>query len=332
MAPNPPSTCLFLPELPADLSDTALERLFRGFVGFTSCRTRHDRNGKLVGFVEFEQVDDSVRARDSMQGQSPFPGVNWHIHYSNNTKGAPGGATAKRPREEYSQPVARHDAVRPNYGMTPMPPPPMSMSHLSSRDAPPPPGHHPSLFAGTLHAPPLHPQSAPPDYLRMQLPADASSTLYVEGLPSDATEREVSHIFRRFEGQGYQSIRMLARESNKQPGSKLYLCFVEFDNPHQATVAMHQLQGYRVDKGVETAGVKISYAKTRPPRGERVSGAPRPPRSSETPATSAVLERHMNERDAMEQDSQGGGGHRRDGREHRDSYRDEYEDSERGDP
>ena len=40
-----------------------------------------------------------------------------------------------------------------------------------------------------------------PNYLAMQLPLDASSTLYVEGLPPDATEREVSHIFRRFEGQ-----------------------------------------------------------------------------------------------------------------------------------
>ena len=65
MAPNnPPSSCLFIPELPADLTDSILERTFRGYTGFTSCRTRHDRNGKLVGFVEFEQVDDAVRCRD----------------------------------------------------------------------------------------------------------------------------------------------------------------------------------------------------------------------------------------------------------------------------
>ena len=41
---------------------------------------------------------------------------------------------------------------------------------------------------------------AQPNYMSAQLPRDASSTLYVEGLPSDATEREVAHIFRRFEG------------------------------------------------------------------------------------------------------------------------------------
>ena len=46
-----PSQTLFLPELPSDITDGVLERHFRGFVGYESCRTRNDRNGKLVGFV-----------------------------------------------------------------------------------------------------------------------------------------------------------------------------------------------------------------------------------------------------------------------------------------
>ena len=116
MAPsNPPSTCLFLPELPVDLTDTVLERHFRGFTGFESCRTRHDRNGKLVGFVEFEQVDDAIRCRDSMQGSSPFSGQAWHIHFSNSTQSRAATA-AKRPREESGPPVERHVAPRQSYG------------------------------------------------------------------------------------------------------------------------------------------------------------------------------------------------------------------------
>ena len=111
MSRAPPSNCLFLPELPIDLTDATLERHFRGFVGFQVARTRKDRNGKLVGFVEFDAVDDAVRARDSMQGTSPFEGINWHIHYSNNTKGTP-----KRPREEMEQPVGRMEAQRPAFG------------------------------------------------------------------------------------------------------------------------------------------------------------------------------------------------------------------------
>merc|ERR1719424_1383116 len=114
--------------------------------------------------------------------------------------------------------------------------------------------------------------SIPPNYMSAQLPRDASSTLYVEGLPSDATEREVAHIFRRFEGHGYQSIRMLARESSKTPGKNLYLCFVEFDNPHQATACLHQMQGYKVDKAIEGGGVKISFAKSKGDRAQRPAG------------------------------------------------------------
>ena len=97
MAPNnPPSRCLFLPELPGDMTDQVLERHFRGFTGFDTCRTRKDRNGKLVGFVEFDMVDSAVRAKESMQKFSPFPGTNWQIHFSNNTKSAP----PKRPRDD----------------------------------------------------------------------------------------------------------------------------------------------------------------------------------------------------------------------------------------
>ena len=119
---NQPSTCLFIPELPSDLNDAVLERHFRSYTGYTSARTRHDRNGKLVGFVEFEQIDDAVRCRDSMQGASPFPGINWHIHFSN-SKPAPaaaGGGGGKRPRDE-PMPQSRHEAQRPSYGS--MPPP-----------------------------------------------------------------------------------------------------------------------------------------------------------------------------------------------------------------
>ena len=86
------------------------------------------------------------------------------------------------------------------------------------------------------------PQPSAPNYLALQLPLDATSTLYIEGLPADASEREVAHIFRRYEGHGFQSIRMRGIESARSPGTTLFLCFAEFDNAHQATIAMYGLQ------------------------------------------------------------------------------------------
>ncbi|CAN6480668.1 unnamed protein product [Victoria cruziana] len=43
------------------------------------------------------------------------------------------------------------------------------------------------------------------------LPPDASSTLFIEGLPSNCTRREVSHIFRPFVG--YKEVRLVNKES-----------------------------------------------------------------------------------------------------------------------
>jgi hypothetical protein len=134
-----------------------------------------------------------------------------------------------------------------------------------------------------LLAPASPSQPPPPNYIGITLPFDASSTLYVEGLPPDATEREVGHVFRKFEGQGFQSIRMRGIESNKNPGTSLFLCFAEFDNPHQATVAMYGLQGYRFDPSKpDGAPLKISYSKSK-----SGSGARGPPSNRAAPPAAA---------------------------------------------
>nr|GME14162.1 RNA-binding protein 2-like [Ipomoea batatas] len=57
----------------------------------------------------------------------------------------------------------------------------------------------------------------------LPLPPDASSTLYVEGLPPDSTKREVAHIFRPFVG--YKEVRLVRKESK-------HVCQSSFSNPY----------------------------------------------------------------------------------------------------
>lgn len=78
------------------------------------------------------------------------------------------------------------------------------------------------------------------------LPPDASSTLYVEGLPPDSTRREVAHIFRPFVG--YKEARLVSKESKHRGGDPIILCFVDFENPACAATAMSALQGYKMDE------------------------------------------------------------------------------------
>ncbi|XP_049369506.1 nuclear speckle RNA-binding protein A-like [Solanum verrucosum] len=77
------------------------------------------------------------------------------------------------------------------------------------------------------------------------LPPNASSTLYVEGLPADCTRREVAHIFRHFGG--YKEVRLVPKPSIHAGANTLILCFVDFVSPLHAAAAMDTLQGYQFD-------------------------------------------------------------------------------------
>ncbi|WCJ43387.1 RNA-binding protein 2 [Euphorbia peplus] len=80
----------------------------------------------------------------------------------------------------------------------------------------------------------------------MPLPHDASSTLYVEGLPSDCRRREVAHIFRPFVG--YKEVRLVSKESKHRGGDPIILCFVDFESAACAATAMSALQDYKMDE------------------------------------------------------------------------------------
>ncbi|KAL7214052.1 hypothetical protein ACSBR1_026469 [Camellia fascicularis] len=72
------------------------------------------------------------------------------------------------------------------------------------------------------------------------LPPDASSTLFVEGLPANCTRREVSHIFRPFVG--YKEVRLVTKEPRRSGDDPLVLCFVDFVSPAHAATAKDALQ------------------------------------------------------------------------------------------
>ncbi|XP_049410452.1 RNA-binding protein 1-like [Solanum stenotomum] len=84
------------------------------------------------------------------------------------------------------------------------------------------------------------------------LPPNASSTLYVEGLPADCTRREVAHIFRHFGG--YKEVRLVPKPSIHAGANTLILCFVDFVSPLHAAAAMDTLQGYQFDLDEHDSG------------------------------------------------------------------------------
>uniref|UniRef100_A0A6V7QPX6 RRM domain-containing protein n=1 Tax=Ananas comosus var. bracteatus TaxID=296719 RepID=A0A6V7QPX6_ANACO len=93
------------------------------------------------------------------------------------------------------------------------------------------------------------------------LTGEESNILFVDGLPTDCTRREVSHIFRPFIG--FKDIRVVHKEPRRVYWDKAYvLCFVEFSDAKCALTAMEALQGYRFDdKKTDAPVLRIQFAK-----------------------------------------------------------------------
>ncbi|KDO83670.1 hypothetical protein CISIN_1g023903mg [Citrus sinensis] len=107
--------------------------------------------------------------------------------------------------------------------------------------------------------------AARPGHETLPLPPDASSTLYVEGLPADSTKREVAHIFRPFVG--YKEVRLVIKESKLRGGDPLILCFVDFENPACAATALSALQGYRMDEDdPDSKFLRLQFSRNPGPR------------------------------------------------------------------
>jgi len=104
--------------------------------------------------------------------------------------------------------------------------------------------------------------------MNMQTAPNSSKTLYVQGLPSDVTRRELSHIFRPWSG--YQTLRLVTKDSIQFPETMHTLCFVEFENSYLASLAMHALQNYKMDEDdINSPCLSITYAKNKRQKKER---------------------------------------------------------------
>jgi len=74
------------------------------------------------------------------------------------------------------------------------------------------------------------------------VPKAASTTILVEGLPSDASEREVAHIFRPF--LGFKSVKIVAKSvesPDSQKNEKGNICYADFETSEQATAVVNTI-------------------------------------------------------------------------------------------
>ena len=92
-------------------------------------------------------------------------------------------------------------------------------------------------------APPVQVSTAHP--LSIVVPSDATSCVFIDGLPADISKRELAHIFRPF--QGFIGLRTLTKERSNRSNEKVTKVFVNFVDELAATAALQLLYGYKFD-------------------------------------------------------------------------------------
>ncbi|KAM7275765.1 hypothetical protein ACFE04_017631 [Oxalis oulophora] len=87
----------------------------------------------------------------------------------------------------------------------------------------------------------------------------SSNVLFVDGLPTNCTRREVGHLFRPFVG--FKDIKVIHKEPRRSRAKAMVLCFVEFSDAKRALTAMEALHGYKFDdKKPDSSTLKITFA------------------------------------------------------------------------
>lgn len=281
------SATLFVADLPNDVKEEDLGAMFREEDGYASSRLRTDKTSRVVGFVEFNSSEQAAAALERMEGKGMFPDAPpLRIQFAKAKSSAPPGPSmaGKRAREDDSFGPPQHPPNMRGYSYerdvhprgslgapgrhVPVPPSDPMPGSASMGKAHPLPHYDAHLPRPPLPMAPSGQFGGPVDANPGAVPPEASSTLYVENVPSDATQRELSHIFRPYVG--FQSVRLVPKEARRPGEPRRFLCFVEFDTVYHAHLARNQVQGYRMDKD-DTRGLVVDFARnsreTRPPPG-----------------------------------------------------------------
>ncbi|XP_075518243.1 nuclear speckle RNA-binding protein A-like [Primulina tabacum] len=126
--------------------------------------------------------------------------------------------------------------------------------NLNSFDDPNFLGHRRDVASGTSPAiPNVRTSDGPP------VSGGQSNVLFVDGLPTDCTRREIGHLFRPFIG--FRELRVVHKEPRRRGDKAMVLCFVEFTDVKCALTALEALQGYKFDdKKPDSHILKIHFA------------------------------------------------------------------------
>jgi len=243
---NDPRPCtLFVWHIIPHATDDVVREIFSQFSGFQSSRVVKDRKGDLVAFVQYNSRDHGSHVIQQMNGRSDSV-----LSHNGRPISVAISRKVARSEEPHAGFVNNYNPAVNAYGAHAL--------GLQQRLG--------ALGTGVLTHNNVAALQAASAVSSFTLPSNASTSLFVEGVPLDATEREIAHIFRPFSG--FLGVRLVPYETN---GRNVLLCFVAMDTCYNAHLTMTQLQGYKIDRN-DTQGIRISFGRERSLRNNNNKG------------------------------------------------------------
>merc|ERR1719486_978360 len=200
-------------------------------------------------WIIFKEMSSATNALKSLQG-FPFYNKPMRITYARSKSDVVAkadGTYVERPKKIVKREDLRKGktAAAPAPSQTAAAPAPAAVEQKKATPAPAPVSQ--KSIQDRIGWNPNQAPAAPKAPAKPSGVSEPNRTLFVENLPGEATDTMLSMLFRQYPG--FQEVRLI-------PGRAV--AFVDYENEHQAGMAMQGLQGFAMTPEVKLA---LSYAR-----------------------------------------------------------------------
>jgi len=235
----------------------SLREVFAAFGGIIDIIAMKSLKRRGQAWIIFKETSAATNSLKSLQG-FPFYNKPMRIQYSkmkSDVVAKADGTYVERPKK-----IVKREDLRKGKTATPAPVPeertfstssapaatraPAASVTASQKTIQDRIGWNPNQIAGPPGGGGSSAAAAPP---KAAAPSEPNKTLFVENLPTEATDTMLSMLFRQYPG--FQEVRLIAGRA---------VAFVDYQNEYQAGMAMQGLQGFAMTPEVK---LNLTYAR-----------------------------------------------------------------------
>jgi len=254
---NPPNMTLYVNNLNdkinAETLKKSLREVFAAFGGIIDIVAMKSLKRRGQAWIIFKEMSSATNALKSLQG-FPFYNKPMRIGYArtkSDVVAKADGTYVDRPKK-----IVKREDLRKGKtaapAMSPSAAAPAAAPMATEQKRAPAPAPAPVVSQKTIQDrigwnPMQSAAAAPKAPAKSMGVAEPNRTLFVENLPGEATDTMLSMLFRQYPG--FQEVRLI-------PGRAV--AFVDYENEHQASMAVQGLQGFAMTPEVK---LTLSYAR-----------------------------------------------------------------------